>query len=88
MNLILVDGTANAKASQLMGTLCKSASLLMQPHDIELLHDAYTRSVVAVDMSAATVWDPRKQWTDFEQEERNGIDPAGPQIEELQLKLG
>ena len=61
-----------------MGTLCNSASLHMQHHNIEILYDAYTRSVVTIDNSAATVWDPRKQWKDYEKEERNGIDPADP----------
>ena len=32
-----------------MGTLCKSVSLHMQQHNIELLYDAYTRSVVSID---------------------------------------
>ena len=66
--LILVLETANTKAFQLMGTLCKSASLDMQQHDIELLHDAYTRSVVTIDYLATTVRDPRKQRKDHEKE--------------------
>ena len=87
LGLTPVDFVENTKATPLQGSFCSHVNLEWQKHDAEILHEAYTSSFFGNEAVMPPVWDPREQWSIFTKEERNGIDPASKEVEQLQSKL-